>query len=74
MTGPQKTLAIGGIGLLLGFGLCGLDALMPHQHQEFGGTAAFLGFVLCIASAASLVMGVLWLLVAGIADSTRGRK
>lgn len=70
---PKKALIVSGCALLLGFGLCGLDTLMPGHKQEFGGAAAFLGFVLCLASMAFLVVCGIWLIVALIVESRSQR-
>lgn len=71
---PLKVLTAGGIGLLLGIGLCGLDALMPDHGQEFGGGAAFLGFVLLIVSLATVVIATIWLVIASVLESRRERQ
>lgn len=71
---PKKMLPIGAIGLLLGFGLCGLDFLMPGHNQGFGGTSAFLGFLVCIASIASIVVALLWLSISRVVNSIQSRK
>lgn len=75
MNTPQKVLSVSAVGLLLGFGLCGVGFLLPSsRNQEFGGGASFLGFIICVASVLVLFSAFLYMLVAVIIDRFRGNR
>ena len=75
MNTRQKVLTASAVGLLLGFGLCGVDTLLPSSKtQEFGGILSFLGFVLCLVSVLLLIGTLLSFAVTGARNYFRGRR
>lgn len=75
MNTRQKVLTASAVGVLLGFGLCGVDALLPSsKNQEFGGTFSFLGLVLCLISLLLLLEALLSFAVTKVTNYFRGRR
>lgn len=60
-----KILIASGIGLVVGFGTCGLGAAVSS------GSFASIGFMLFMASLVGLIVGGVWLLVALIVSASR---
>jgi len=66
MTRPLKGLAVSAVGLLLGAGLCGLDARL-YPHSEFGGSwLAGVGALLAVVCGLGFVASVLAVIVVGL--------
>ncbi len=56
----MKVIAFSTAGLILAFGLCGLDAHL-YPHSEFGGSSlAGLGALLFVGAGLGLIVGCLW--------------
>jgi hypothetical protein len=66
-----KILIGSAIGLVLGFGTCGLGAMLNAKVPVMTRALVPIGLVLFVASVLGLVVSVVWLLVAVIVGATR---
>ena len=75
MTATSKLFTAVGVLLLLGFGLCGLDALRPSvSHGEsLGSNTAFAGFALCLLAIVVLVVGVISIVLSNLFASRKNK-
>jgi hypothetical protein len=75
MSGPYKFMAASAAGLLLGFGICGIDAkFFDRGNTEFGGgPLSGFGLVVCLISLAVFVAACLAALVSFIRENWRRR-
>jgi hypothetical protein len=66
-----KVLIGSAIGLMLGFGTCGLGAMLQASSHSISQALVPTGLFLFVISVLGLVFSALWLLVAAIVSMTR---
>ncbi len=72
MLGPMKFLGpISVVGLLLGIGLCGVDAHFHPQAEFGGGPLAGVGAVLCVLSGLGLIATLLVVMIVALVSLFR---
>ena len=75
MNTRRKVLAASAAGLLLGFGLCGIDGLLLSSGQQtYGGGFSLVGFALCSISVLLLLGTLFSFAVTGIIGYFKGRR